>query len=79
MSDPKPNSNFATALAAFLAGAGLGAGTTITVSGPADVPDAGSEWRCEILANQQVFCAPHIPPPACVCDTADAGTEQDGG
>lgn len=58
MSDEKKPKMSAAALAAFLAGAGLGAGTTITITEPGDAPDAGSGWKCEVLVNDGVFCAP---------------------
>lgn len=58
MADEKKPKDFGVALAAFLAGAGLGAGTTVTVTAPGDAPDAGSGWRCEVLSNRDVMCAP---------------------
>ena len=82
MADQKPQISPA-ALAAFLAGAGLGAGTTVTITTPGDAPDAGSGWKCEVLTNKEVLCAPFgavvIADDITVRDTnPDAGTPDAG-
>lgn len=49
------NQNFAAALAAFVAGAGLGAGTTVIVQ-PSTPEQSG--WKCTVMVNDQVLCSP---------------------
>ena len=43
----------ASTLAAFLAGAGLGAGTEVIIR-PATPEEPG--WACSVLADDKVFC-----------------------
>ena len=45
----------ASAIAAFLAGAGFGAGTEIIIKEPSDAPEP-SGWSCKVMANEQVLC-----------------------
>jgi hypothetical protein len=69
----------ASTLAAFLAGAGLGAGTEVIIK-PAVPEEPG--WTCSVLANEQVFCKQDavivVSPDLTVTvdgGTPDAGTE----
>jgi len=52
---PKKPKMSASAIAAFLAGAGLGVGTEIIIK-PATPEEPG--WACSVLANEQVLCRP---------------------
>lgn len=73
---PDKNSSFAKALAAFIAGAGLGAGTTITVTKPGIAP---SGWECEVMVNDQVLCSPIDSvyfEDSIIINLADGGTEE---
>lgn len=71
----------ASAIAAFLAGAGLGVGTEIIIK-PAAPEEPG--WSCKVIENEQVLCRPvdgiEIPSEDLVVkiDPFDAGTP-DGG
>jgi hypothetical protein len=78
MPDAKKKMSPAT-LAAFLAGAGLGAGTEIIIK-PAAPEEPG--WACSVLANEQVLCRPmdaiEIPGDDLVVkDLPDAGVRID--
>lgn len=69
--------DFSVALAAFIAGAGLGAGTTITVQSPG--PERAG-WRCEVMVNDQVLCSPIesvFVEDSILVDVVDAGASPD--
>lgn len=53
MSDEKKPKMSASAIAAFLAGAGLGVGTEVIIR--PSVPDEPG-WACSVLADDKVFC-----------------------
>jgi len=76
---PKKPKMSASAIAAFLAGAGLGAGTEIIIK-PAAPEEPG--WACSVLANEQVLCRPmdaiEIPSDDLIVkDLPDAGVRID--
>ena len=52
--DKKPKMS-ASAIAAVLAGAGLGVGTEIIIK-PATPEEPG--WSCKVIENEQVLCRP---------------------
>ena len=55
MADEQKPKMSAFTIAAFLAGAGLGAGTEIIIK-PAAPEEPG--WTCLVLANEEVLCKP---------------------
>lgn len=71
-----------TMLAAFLAGAGLTAGTQIIIKPPD--PSQGPGWDCRVQNDEQVLCRPgdtvFIPPEDLIVriDSPDAGTPDAG-
>ena len=75
---PKKPKMSASAIAAFLAGAGLGVGTEIIIK-PASPEEPG--WSCSVLANEQVLCRPvdGIEIPSDDLVVKDSKSDLDGG
>ena len=68
----------ASTLAAFLAGAGLGAGTEVIIR-PATPEEPG--WACSVLADDKVFCKQDgtiVVSPDLAVDPPDAGSPDAG-